>query len=154
MASSNQKCDLFDPVRKRWIKETPEERIRQGWIQKMVAELEFPLSLLSIEKELSSLPHLYHLNQQEIPHRRIDIVAFGKKRGGSLFPLLMIECKAYPLNDKFASQVIGYNAFVQAPFIAIANEHQIMTGSYDSTKKHFVFQSGLSSYPHLLNALQ
>lgn len=148
MASLSQ---LFDPVRKKWVRETPEERIRQGWIQKMVHELGFPLSHLSVEKEISTLPHLADLKPSEIPLRRIDILAFTKGKS-SLLPLLMIECKAYPLTEKFAAQVIGYNDYVKAPFIAIANYDNILTGRFDPEKNEFVFQEGLAKYSELVTS--
>jgi hypothetical protein len=156
MASSNLKSELYDVVRKKWVKQTPEERIRQGWVQKMILELGFPLALLTVEKELATLPHLSHLPPSEIPKRRVDILVFAKNihPAYSLYPLLMIECKALSLNSKNAAQVIGYNNVVQAPFVGIANDQRIMIGRYDPLEKHFSFQEGLPSYSDLLKAVQ
>ena len=97
MASSN--CQLFDPVRKTWVKETAEELIRQKILQIMVRDLHFPPSMLAIEKELSLLPHLQLT--PDVPKRRLDILAFAKN-GEELFPLLLIECKAVKLTPQFA----------------------------------------------------
>lgn len=142
MGSSSQN-KLYDPIRKSWVKQTPEELVRQKWIHYMIHELEYPVSLLSVEKELSQLPHLKGL---PIPKRRFDIVAFWKNSSTELIPLLIIECKARPLTPTFARQVTGYNASVQAPFVAIANAHQILTGKYDEESASFQFTEGLPSY--------
>ena len=153
MGSSSPKNEcLYDPVRKKWVEKTPEEVVRQRLIKKMVEELEYPIALLAVEKELSSLPHLQLISTKKIPKRRADIIVFTKGRT-SLFPLLMIECKALPLTLKFAQQVIGYNTFVKAPFVALANENQMMTGSYNEKSGMFGFTPGLPPYQTLINRL-
>ena len=43
---------IFDEVRKRWVRLTPEEWVRQNMIQYLLQVLTYPASLLSIEKEL------------------------------------------------------------------------------------------------------
>jgi len=153
MASSSyrQYSRLYDPIRKAWVKETPEERVRQKLLQILVRDLHFPVNMLAVEKELSQLPHLQLFC--DIPKRRIDILAFAK-RGDDFWPLLMIECKAEKLNPQFANQLVGYNSFVQAPFLCLANEKEVVTGSYDDEAGHFRFEPGLKSYSRLLALAQ
>lgn len=143
---------LFDPVRKKWVESTPEERIRQALIQKMVGELGYPLSLLAVEKQLHQLPHLSLEDRKKIPHRRIDIVAFavGMHPKPTLFPILMVECKAVPLTWKSSQQLEGYNAIVRSPFLALANGSSILTGQWDKNTGHYVFREVLFSYEQLL----
>jgi len=150
MVSLNQKNELFDPIRKKWVEKTPEEIIRQALIQKMLNELGYPLSLLAVEKELSKLPHLSLVSN--LPKRRADIIVFAKNIHSefSLFPLLMIECKATLLMPKFVQQVVGYNRVVKAPFIAVANDRQLITGSFDSEVGVYSFKKGLPSFDCLL----
>ncbi len=126
----------------------PEERIRQAWIQKMVRDLGYPRSMIAVEKELSHLPHLH---SQKIPKRRADIIVFAKgiHPDYALFPLLMIECKATKLLPHVASQVIGYNEYVQAPYIAIANETDLMLGHFDESAGMICFSRGLINYNRL-----
>jgi hypothetical protein len=143
---------LFDPVRKKWVEPEPEEIIRQELIQKMLSELGYPLSLLAVEKELSLLPHLRLVQREAVPKRRADVIVFAKEIHPDhvLFPLLMVECKAVPLTPKFARQVVGYNSFVQAPYLALANGIQMLTGHFDQAAGHFRFESGLPPYEALL----
>lgn len=140
---------LFDPYRRQWVKRTPEEAIRQALLKKMTIELDYPIELIAIEKDLRQLPHLFF---QKVPNRRADIICFGKDVQGSLFPLLMVECKAVPINAKVLRQVIGYNTFVQALFLAVANGQEIHTGFFDPDLKQYSFQKCLPSYPDLLGS--
>lgn len=155
MELSKPNKEIFDPVRKKWVEATPEEIIRQGLIEKMLGELGYPPALLAVEKELSQLPHLRLVEKKVIPRRRADIIAFARNIHPDhvLSPLLMIECKAVPLTPKFAQQVIGYNSVVQAPFLALANGEQVLTGYFDQAAGHYDFASGLPPYSLLLSEL-
>lgn len=99
----------------------PEEAVRQALLKAMVEQLGYPRQLLAVEKELSQLPHLQ--NQSGLPKRRADILCFGKDIHPqySLFPLLLIECKAGKIGFDAEQQALGYNHFVQAPYVALAN---------------------------------
>lgn len=149
MASLNSQ--LFDPIRNNWVKETPEERVRQRLLQIMLRDLHFPKNMLGVERELSMLPHLQLV--PDVPKRRLDIVAFSKQ-GGEFWPLLVVECKSVKLTPQFAQQVVGYNSFIQAPFVCLANEKEVVTGSFDEEAGHFCFTPGLKSYARLLKHVQ
>jgi hypothetical protein len=43
---------IFDDVRKRWVRLTPEEWVRQNMIQFLLQAHQYPASLFSIEKEI------------------------------------------------------------------------------------------------------
>ncbi len=157
MESSNPKPislnkHLFDPIRKLWVKKTKEEEIRQDLLKKMVEEWGFPLSLLGVEKELASLPHLQILPSAEIPKRRVDIIAFARHLHPQypLYPLLIIECKAIKLSRRFLDQVVGYNHRIGAPFLAAANGEQFLLGSFEEEKGRFHFEERYATYQELL----
>jgi hypothetical protein len=118
---------IFDEVRKTWVAASPEEIVRQLWVKKMTEELDYPEELMAVEKELKSLPHLAsHL--AIVPDRRVDIICFGKNVHPiyQLFPILLVECKAEPLSQKALEQVIGYNAYVQASYVALVNDREVV----------------------------
>lgn len=133
----------------------PEERIRQAWIQTMIQDLGYPKQWIAIEKELSSLPHLSLIPKKELPKRRVDILVFAPHLHPDypLYPLLMIECKVAPLEPKFAHQVLGYNTYVQAPFIALANQQEILVGTFDAGANLTRFTRGLPSFKDLLHRI-
>jgi hypothetical protein len=128
---------------------TPEERVRQALIARMVDELGYPRSLLAVEKAIHQLPHLSQT--PSLPNRRTDLLCFSTGTGRSfLYPLLLVECKAaLPLTEKVLQQVVGYNEYVQAPYIAIVNEQEIKTGWWDSSDAAYRFVNWLPRYEEL-----
>ncbi len=46
------KEQIFDPFRKKWVTHTPEEWVRQNFLQYLVKVLNYPASLIAIEKEI------------------------------------------------------------------------------------------------------
>lgn len=104
---------LYDPIRKKFVADLPEERVRQALLQQMLGPLGYPKGLIAVEKRIGK-------------GRRADILAFVKK-GDELKPLLLIECKAEMLNEEAYYQASGYNTFLAAPFICLAHSGGIRT---------------------------
>lgn len=156
-SSSPSKQQVFDEVRRRWVKATPEEQVRQQWLRWMIHKQGYPRELLAVEKEIKELPHLFG---KVVPDRRIDILCYAQVDsnfestwaygGGSLFPLLMVECKAEKLSEEAINQAIGYNHHVKAPFIAIANLEEMRFGHWDDGKKKYEFYPVLPAYKELM----
>src|SRR5580700_5948398 len=96
---------VYDEVRLSWVRATPEEQVRQLWLRRMIYELQYPKELLTVEKELKELPHLFG---QKVPKRKIDLLCYGKEIHPSypLYPLVMIECKEGRLGPKAIDQAI------------------------------------------------
>lgn len=124
-------------------------------LRHLIDVLGYPQSCIAIERELSSLPHLRKV-PYPLPLRRADLVCFAKDKLGSgeLFPLLLIECKAVKLTPKMENQVVGYNHFLKAAFIALVNQHEARTGWFDKQNEEYQFIPTLPSYEALLNALK
>jgi hypothetical protein len=123
----------------------PEEKVRQQLLEFMQKHLEYPKEMIAIEKSLSAFPHL---QGQKVSNRRVDIAVFSKKQ---MEPLLVIECKAVPINDKAFDQIIGYNHLIKAPFIALANQKGVITLIHDG--KCYQRFDGLPDYNYLLENL-
>ncbi len=143
---SSKPNNYYDHLRKRVAAQRPEETVRQRVIRAMVEELKFPKELLVVEKMLLHLPHLSR--RKDLPRCRIDLLCFGKNIHPEypLFPLLLLECKEGPLNAKAEHQVLGYNYFIQAPYVALANEN----GPFLIFPKRLPY---LPSFPELLTQL-
>lgn len=123
----------------------PEERVRQALITMMIEQLGYPPELLVIEKELSQLPHLTFC--EGVPQRRVDLLAYHKVEN-NLEPLLLVECKAIKADRKALEQVMGYNHFVGAPFVAVVSRETRLTGWQGATGLEF--SQGLYRYDDLL----
>jgi len=103
---------IWDPIRSRWVKATPEEQVRQRLIQKMIGELGYPKGLMAVEKDLPT-------------GRRFDLVCYAKAKE-TLRPLLLVECKAHLLTNA-AQQALGYNSSIGAPFLCLVSGDKIET---------------------------
>jgi hypothetical protein len=102
-------------VRQKPVAATPEERVRQGFIRHLVEERGFPLAHIAVELSLKEMPHLSLHPPQLL--RRADILCYTPHG----LPLLLVECKANRLDQKAKNQLIGYNCFVKAHYIALVN---------------------------------
>ena len=100
---------IFDALRKKWLLLTPEEWVRQNFIQYLVKIKKHPASLIAIEKEIQ-------LGELK---KRFDILVYDKNHQ----PWMMIECKAgeVKLDDTVLQQVLRYNISVPVEFIVITN---------------------------------
>jgi hypothetical protein len=126
-------------------KTLPEEKIRLQLIEFMKNELFYPKEMITVERSISSFPHLKGI---KVPNRRLDIAVFGGKQP---IPLLVIECKAVNITQKAVDQVIGYNLFIKAPFIALANGKEVKT--LVKSGNRYMEKKGLPDYKILLEAL-
>jgi len=99
---------IFDEVRRQWTSLTPEEWVRQNFLQWMMQVMQYPSSLISVEKEIRT---------RDIK-KRYDIVVYKNDK-----PWMIVECKemAVGLNDAVITQVINYNAYLDVSFLVITN---------------------------------
>ena len=104
---------IFCASRKEYVQHTPEESVRQGTLSSLFS-LGYPHSLIVVEKKLSELV----AQKQKVPNRRVDILCY-RATEGALEPLLLVECKANTFNDKELRQLLGYNFYLGAPYIAL-----------------------------------
>lgn len=100
---------LFDPLRKQWVILTPEEWVRQNFIQYLVQTLSYPPSLIALEKQLK----LGELS------KRFDILVYDRTHQ----PWMMVECKAQtePLTEGVLQQLLRYHLSIPVPFLVITN---------------------------------
>ena len=157
MASSSLSSDkVFDPIRKKWVALTPEERVRQALIHKMTQELLYPKELLSVERALSELPHIAHEVAADRLERRVDLICYAKNihPHHTLYPLLVVECKeCSSMKQDAIDQVVGYNYFIRAPFVAIAYPTATHWGYFDRQSSQYRFQDVLPPYKVLMQAI-
>jgi hypothetical protein len=146
---------LYDPIRNCKVLAYPEEIVRQRLLREMIDRLHYPKTMLGVEREIETLPHLMG-RSVSAQNRRIDLICFAKgiHPDFSLYPLLIIECKAHPLSQKVVEQVVGYNHEIGAYFIAIANADMVKTLWYDTKQKKLCSIDYLPSYEQLLQAIQ
>jgi hypothetical protein len=145
---------LFCALRRTWVAALPEEQVRQALLQEMIHSLGYPPGHMVLEKSLDQLPHVK--KNVSLPKRRADLIVFGKDLHPhhALYPLLLVEFKAVPLTDKVLRQLVGYNQFVGAYFIAAVNQTESYLGYYHPTQKDFCFRKGFLPYTSLIHQAQ
>lgn len=145
---------LICPIRKIAVSALPEEKVRVWLLHELIYRLGYPSSSIAVEKDLSLIPHLRLRN--DLPRRRADIICFAKgiHPNESLYPLLLIECKAVKLTPRMVNQVIGYNYYLQAPFLALVNHEEMRMGWMESENQSYRFIPHLLPYKDLIRSLQ
>ena len=100
---------IFDKLRKKWLLLTPEEWVRQNFIQYLVEVQKYPATLIASEKEIQ-------LGELK---KRFDVLIYDKDHK----PWMMIECKGaeIKLDDTVLQQALRYNISVPVKFIIITN---------------------------------
>jgi hypothetical protein len=106
--SENGKEIIFDECRKQWVLLTPEEWVRQNFLQYLIQERLYPASLIAVEREIV----LGDLK------KRFDIVVFKNVK-----PWMIVECKEmhFKLNEAVIKQILNYNITLQAEYLVITN---------------------------------
>lgn len=109
LQKSEGKVWIFDVIRKKFIVLTPEEWVRQHFINYMVVELMYPKALIRVEGGLT-------FNQLQ---KRSDIIVFD--RSGK--PWMVVECKSptVALSQESILQASVYNSTLRAKYITITN---------------------------------
>lgn len=105
---------IFDEIRKKWIVLTPEEWVRQNFLQYLIQIKKYPASLIAVEKEIK-------LGELK---KRFDIVVYDTNTK----PWMIIECKEMnvPLDKSVLDQVLRYNISLSVPYLVITNGNYCM----------------------------
>lgn len=125
---------IFDELRKKNLVLTPEEWVRQHFIQFLINDRKYPKTLIKLEGGLK-------LNQLQ---KRTDILifnAFGKAD-------VLVECKAtsVKIDQKVFEQIARYNMVHQVNYLAVTNGLQHYYCKMDYEKQTYTFIEELPIY--------
>jgi len=129
---------VYDPMRQTYVRLTPEEWVRQHFVQYLIQELGVPAGLVATEA-----PFEY----QGQPWRA-DIVAHDRQGA----PLLLVECKAPSVSirqDAF-DQGARYNLVLGARYLVVTNGHAHYACRVDTASGRYEFLDDLPAYDTLL----
>lgn len=123
----DKKNYVFDVVRKKYIVLSPEEEVRQNLIHYLHYHLQYPFSLMAVEKAL-------YVNNLL---KRSDLVVYNKKGAA----VLLAECKApnIKLSQAVFEQAATYNIHLKVPYLLVTNGLQHFCCAIN-------FQTASSSY--------
>ncbi len=125
---------IFDEIRKKHLVLTPEEWVRQHFIQYLISSKKFPKTLIQIEGGLT----LNHLQ------KRTDIVIFNN--AGER--IMVIECKApvVKINQAVFDQAARYNSVHKTKWLVVTNGMTHCYAAIDHTLESFQFMKELPEY--------
>lgn len=128
---------IFDEIRRRWVKLTPEEWVRQHVIRYLKEEKSYPGTLMAVE-------HALRINRKDF---RADIVVHsvtGK-------PLLVVECKApaVKITQKAFDQIVRYNFQFQVDYLIVTNGLTHFCCRIDKAAQTYLFLSEIPNYAHI-----
>lgn len=127
LRNADNRQEIFDTVRRKFVALTPEEWVRQHLIHYITLVKGYPIATIGVEKQLM-------LNKMP---KRFDLVIF--KRNGS--PLLLAECKApeVEITEKTFDQAARYNMLLQADYFLITNGLEHYPCRLDYINKQYIF---------------
>jgi type I site-specific restriction-modification system R (restriction) subunit len=135
----NEKQEVFDSVRKRFVALTPEEWVRQHFVHFLADHLHVPRSLIAVEASL-------RVNRLK---KRTDIVVYGTNG----IPCLIVECKApeVAVTQSVFDQVAMYNMAFSVPFLAVTNGLVHFVCHIDHADKKIVFLKEMPVFEEMMN---
>ena len=127
---------IFDPVRKKWLKLTPEEWVRQNLIMYLHTYLHYPLSLMETEKQFKLFNTI----------KRADIVL----NDTNLKPIIIVDCKStnVKIDQGVFDQAIRYNMALGVKYLFISNGIKHFAIKLDSNKP--IYLDKLPDYSEFL----
>ncbi len=107
--TSEGRSFIFDSLRKKFIRLTPEEWVRQNFIQFLIIEKKYPVSLIAVEAGVK-----VNNNPQ-----RADMIVFDR----SGIPVLVAEFKApeVKISQQTFDQIVRYNMQLKVKFLIVSN---------------------------------
>jgi hypothetical protein len=125
---------ILDEIRKKYVKYTPEEQVRQNFIKFLIEDKKYPKALFSVE-------HKIDINKNIL---RCDILIFNK----NFTPKIVVECKSpkVKITEKTFNQAVEYYYGLQPQFIILTNGITHFYIKKDEISNSFKFISEIPNY--------
>ncbi len=132
--NKENKLYIFDMIRKKNVVLTPEEWVRQNFVQFLINKKKYPKSLIAIEKQLK-VNNLI---------KRTDILVFDKTGN----PNIIVECKStqVKITQETFDQIAKYNLKLQATYLIVTNGLQHFYCKMDHQQMKYIFLSDIPQY--------
>ena len=130
--------EIYDPLRKKQVKLTPEEEVRQETIRWLHEQVGCPMGLMASE-------YGFTYNRRKY---RADIVVFGR----DLSPLLLVECKApeVTIDGSVIEQAVRYNRVLRVKLILVTNGKTSYLCRRNPETGNFDFTAEVPTYEEML----
>ena len=125
---------VFDEVRKKYFKLTPEEWVRQNFIHYLKKEKRYPFGLMGVEK-------MVKYNSLKT---RADIVIYNREG----MPSVIVECKApnVKITQDAFNQIAKYNYKLRVKYLVVTNGLQYFCCEMDYENNKITFLEEIPEY--------
>ena len=125
---------LYDPLRRKYVTLTPEEWVRQHFVNYLTGFLGYPPGLIRVEASFRLHSML----------RRADILVHD--RAGE--PVMIVECKAQQvkINQEVFDQVINYNFNYGVRYLVVTNGTEHFAGKINTEARTFELLDHIPDY--------
>lgn len=132
------KLYIWDILRQRAVRLTPEEWVRQHMIHYLIGGLGYPTELLMNEVAL----------QVGEARKRVDSILYDRQ----LKPLMLLEYKApeVPLGERVLQQALRYNMALRVPYLVLSNGLQHVAYRIDYQTQTFRTLNVIPAYSDLI----
>ena len=128
LRGTREKPEIFDFLRRRYVKLTPEEWVRQHFVHWLVEHKGYPKGLLGNEIELQ-------VGEKKL---RCDSILYDS----NAHPVMIIEYKAptIALSQKVFDQISAYNLLLHVDYLMMSNgiEHYCCQMDYERNCYYFL----------------
>lgn len=135
LKNMNDKAYIFDDLRKKYIRLTPEEWVRQNYIHYLMDHLSYPAGKIGNEIEIK-------LNGLS---KRCDSVVYNTF--GNAIAIIEYKAPHIELDQKVFDQIFSYNLKMKVPYLFLSNGIQHITCKIENARP--VFLENIPDY-HLL----
>lgn len=128
LETNGEEVRIYDPIRRKSVILTPEEYVRQNFVNWLVKQLRYPASLIANETSIRVNDTL----------KRCDTVVFNR-RGE---PLMIVEYKAphVSITQETFDQIVRYNLSLKARYLVVSNglHHYCCVIDYKTNTYNFI----------------
>ena len=135
--AQNGRHEVLDVLRRRFVTLTPEEWVRQHFINYLISYKGYPAALLANEVELT-------VGEK---HLRCDSVLFNRERK----PRMIIEYKAesVAITNKVLTQIATYNMLLHVHYLIVSNGNTHVCLHYCHERKRWEYLKDIPAYDEL-----
>jgi hypothetical protein len=141
ISRNGNRLDIWDFHRNKWVCLTPEEEVRQHFLNYLIHYKNYPPGLLAVEYGLK----VNHLS------KRADIVLFSSFG----HPLLLVECKApsIKISQKTFDQTARYNLSLKVDYLIVTNGINHFCCQLDFVNQRYIFLEEIPDYQLILDSV-
>ncbi|WP_419034418.1 type I restriction enzyme HsdR N-terminal domain-containing protein [Dysgonomonas gadei] len=131
------RLSVFDRLRRKFVTLTPEEWVRQHFINYLITEKGYPQALIANEIQIN-------LNNQK---RRCDSIVYDK----TISPLVIVEYKSpdVEITQAVFDQIVRYNIVLKVKYLIVSNGLSHYCCRMDYSTQTFDYLADIPTYTEL-----